>query len=431
MSSLGVLCRSFGLFDSCYFTSIYLLTITIPLSFMHTLPFRWKRHVLMRESKNYRGDPDRPQQPGGRIPSSNRPRRPTATTTTAQPSPKCPLEATVPAVPPSPPFDTSPSAMPQRTLLELPPEPLPLTARPTPVSPPLNLPLRKAQNSESNPYHGREATAKLHARFISHLFTCSDISPPLHRDMLPPVTPLPPLLEPPPEPLPPPATPAPTCPPSPSSPKPPPPLSLRQLSRPATAHKSNADNPQALNVPDPPPANSSTLQDLGTRKNKKATPSTPAPQDLSTTTTPQAQETVNATTNAAAADIDTTNRLRRRPQHPQRQSPNLKSDAATTTATSRPRMSRRLRSRSLRMNAVSAAWLGVPLKPSRTMTPLERQRVHLESFGEPRNNAQLQQQRYVAQGSQELESSNSGSNLGDTILLRRASLQPRNLHILD
>ncbi|KAI0292131.1 hypothetical protein BC826DRAFT_453183 [Russula brevipes] len=57
--------------------------------------------------------------------------------------------------------------------------------------------------------------------------------------------------------------------------------------------------------PDPPPANSSTLQDLGTRKNKvtrkakvvrkprksnaldtqKATPPTPALQDLSTSTT--------------------------------------------------------------------------------------------------------------------------------------------------
>jgi hypothetical protein len=113
-----------------------------------------------------------------------------------------------PSHPPSPPFDTSPPAMPQRTLLELPPP----TARPMPASPPPNPPLRKAQNSESDPYHGREATAKLHARFVSHLFACSDVSPPLHRNMLPPVMPPPPLLEPPP------ATPMPTCPPSPSSP---------------------------------------------------------------------------------------------------------------------------------------------------------------------------------------------------------------------
>ncbi|KAI0282916.1 hypothetical protein BC826DRAFT_1132038 [Russula brevipes] len=42
-------------------------------------------------------------------------------------------------------------------------------------------------------------------------------------------------------------------------------------------------------------------QDFGTWKKKKAVMSTPAPQDLSTTTAPQAQETDNATTNAAAA----------------------------------------------------------------------------------------------------------------------------------
>ncbi|KAI0284535.1 hypothetical protein BC826DRAFT_1109617 [Russula brevipes] len=56
----------------------------------------------------------------------------------------------------------------------------------------------------------------------------------------------------------------------------------------AAACKPNADNLQVSNVPDPPPANSSTLQDLGTCKNKvtckqklsvslaKATPSTPS-----------------------------------------------------------------------------------------------------------------------------------------------------------
>ncbi|KAI0284108.1 hypothetical protein BC826DRAFT_973488 [Russula brevipes] len=42
-------------------------------------------------------------------------------------------------------------------------------------------------------------------------------------------------------------------------------------------------------------------QDFGTCKKKKAVMSTPALQDLSTTTAPQAQETDNATTNAAAA----------------------------------------------------------------------------------------------------------------------------------
>ncbi|KAI0279878.1 hypothetical protein BC826DRAFT_1112587 [Russula brevipes] len=145
---------------------------------------------------------------------------------------------------------------------------------------------------ESNLYHGREATAKLRARFVSHLFTYSDAPPSLHCDMLH--------------------------------------LSNSHLSRrrrqtheprksaalsvpqhshrrkngrrefcqrrefrrrcacSAAACKPNADNLQVSNVPDPPPANSSTLQDLGTCKNKvtckqklsvslaKATPSTPS-----------------------------------------------------------------------------------------------------------------------------------------------------------
>ncbi|KAI0281902.1 hypothetical protein BC826DRAFT_1111101 [Russula brevipes] len=107
------------------------------------------------------------------------------------------LEASVPAIPSSP-FDSSPPAMPQRTLLKPLPEP-PLTAMPTPASPPLNPPLHKAQNtataSKSDTYHGRDATAKLCARFVSHLFTSSDVPLPLHRDTLPPVTPEPPLLK--------------------------------------------------------------------------------------------------------------------------------------------------------------------------------------------------------------------------------------------
>ncbi|KAI0288390.1 hypothetical protein BC826DRAFT_1107786 [Russula brevipes] len=107
----------------------------------------------------------------------------------------------------------------------------------------------------------------------------------------------------------------------------------KQESNAVNASTSNANNPQASNVPDPPPTNASALQDLGTRKNKKATPSMPALQDLSTSITPQAQETVNAATNAAAAaDINTTNNPHRRPQHPQRQSPKFKSDAATGTS---------------------------------------------------------------------------------------------------
>ncbi|KAI0297692.1 hypothetical protein BC826DRAFT_150215 [Russula brevipes] len=135
--------------------------------------------------------------------------------------------------------------MPQRVLLKLPPEPPPPTARPTPASSPPNPPLHKSQNSESNPYHGREATAKLHARFVSHLVACSDVSPHLYRDMLPPVTP-PPLLEPPPGQL---------------HPRPhvhhcPRPLNHGRHSPPTlktpSPHKSHADNPQASNVPDPP-----------------------------------------------------------------------------------------------------------------------------------------------------------------------------------
>jgi hypothetical protein len=74
-------------------------------------------------------------------------------------------------------------------------------------------------------------------------------------------------------------------------------------------------------------------------------PLTPAPQELSTTITPQVQETVNATTNAAAADaaadIDCDQHLQHHqpstplPSTPAKAKPNLKSDAAAA-ATAHP-----------------------------------------------------------------------------------------------
>ncbi|KAI0288878.1 hypothetical protein BC826DRAFT_1107400 [Russula brevipes] len=88
---------------------------------------------------------------------------------------------------------------------------------PQPIRP-QSSPICKAQNiasaSESDPYHRREATAKLHAHFVSHLFAHSDAFPPLHHNTLSPVTvtPQPPRLEPPPEPPPEPVTPAPPLP---------------------------------------------------------------------------------------------------------------------------------------------------------------------------------------------------------------------------
>jgi hypothetical protein len=100
----------------------------------------------------------------------------TATVNAAKPSLQR-YQATVTTAPSPVHFDTPPPATPQRALLEPPPE-----------LPP-NPPLRKAQNSaaasEIEPHHGWEATARLCACFVSHLFASSDV-PLLHHDTLPP-----------------------------------------------------------------------------------------------------------------------------------------------------------------------------------------------------------------------------------------------------
>ncbi|KAI0288775.1 hypothetical protein BC826DRAFT_1107518 [Russula brevipes] len=267
-------------------------------------------------------------------------RCPTATNNAAKSSPQRYPEAAVAVVSPSSPFDTLPPFMPRSALLKPPPEPPPLPATSMPPPPSLSHPPPARFLPQGAPF-APSPLCKAQSTIPANILA------PLHRDTLPPVIPQPPLS---------PVMPAsslsnpPLHPPTPPlqslqscqldiPPEPPPPrpeqlrAACRHLNGPqcsrhyknrrrefsqrrtrsTAAHKSNAASTQASNIPDLPPVNSSTLQDLGTHKTKTATPSTPAPQHLNTTT-PQAQEVINAPACAAAADINITNRLHRRPQ---------------------------------------------------------------------------------------------------------------------